>query len=124
MELIFNFSLESCSNQQDYFDSQGNYWKTVCSLRTVRSKQASKTACEALQMTLASVDDLGDGMGILLNRANTEFTGNKVWVGGEFNGQCSVLVPLVGDTYVRTWKPCSEENYAYCEFNCKNESKN
>lgn len=117
--IIFLF-IETCTNQKDYYDSKGNYWKTVCTLNTAQTKQSAKKACEAQNMILASADDSVDGVGILTNRANKEFTTDQfVWIGSEIMGECSVLHIASTSNYIRAWRPCESLYYAYCEFNCK-----
>lgn len=84
------------------------------------TREVAKSSCEAQGMSLASADDFVDGETILTYRAAMEYLNQKtIWIGGKANGQCSVVLPLSSDNYIRSWKPCNEPHYAYCEFNCK-----
>lgn len=109
---------ENCTNQQDYFDSDGHYWKTVCTITQNSTRKTIKSLCEAQQMTLASTDDFEGGEAILIHRFKNEFpSGGTVWIGGKFSKYCSAIVSLPGGAVIRQWRECDGLYAAYCEFN-------
>lgn len=111
-------SSENCFEQKDYFDSNGNYWKTICTIRTELTKDLAKKACEAQQMTLASVDDLPEGEAIVVYRMSKEYpNGGNMRIGGENGGLCSIITSLAPGNYIRTFSSCTEARFSYCEFN-------
>ena len=116
---IVIFLTEVCTEQKDYFDSNGVYLKSICTLRVEQSKQAAKAQCEAQLMSLASGDDFPDSESVLINRAGKEYpTGSRtIWINGVINGECSVLVDLTPGNYIRSKRSCSMLYHAYCEFN-------
>lgn len=110
---------ENCSNQKDYFDSRGNYLKTICLIKSFLTKESARKECEAQQMVLASGNDFGDSEALLINRASGEIKIGVVWIGGEANGLCSTIESLTSGNFIRSWKSCTNSFYAYCEFNGK-----
>lgn len=110
---------KNCTNQEDIFDSEGVYRKTICSLKYYFSKNEARSACESLQMQMASADNLEQGEAILAYRASKEYTTAVIWIGGEINGKCSVISSLSTGNFIRTWRTCSDSAkfHAFCEFN-------
>jgi hypothetical protein len=115
----FLFFLDpDCAAQEDYYDADNNYLKTVCTYRADVTRDAAAIKCNSMGMKLANPDDDPESLGVLIQRASFEYYGGGVlWVRGLENGKCSILKWISNYNYNRQYVSCSESHYAYCEFN-------
>jgi hypothetical protein len=110
-----------CERQEDYYDAAGNYIKTVCTYaKAALTKQAAAVKCDSFNMILADPENHRESFGVLITRANAEYSLNAaavLWVGGEQNGLCSVIKYKSDYNFEKKWVPCNSGFASYCEFN-------
>jgi hypothetical protein len=108
--------------QKDLYTSEGIYLKTVCYVSQSDTRDNGALTCSSFEMQLANPDDVPESLGALIaftNEAVPYTAGAAAWVGGDKNGQCSILSWVSASNFERQWIPCESNLGVICEFDSK-----
>jgi hypothetical protein len=109
-----------CNDEQDYYNTNGDYLKTVCTLFHSRSVSNAAYTCKTLRMKLATADGEEDAAALVYRASSgpsAKIVGRTFWISAKTNKQCTVLKNFADDNYVMNAASCYAfgcEHHAFC----------
>jgi hypothetical protein len=117
----FSYTDPACVRQDDYYDSDDVYVKTICTIEEKLNWQKSALRCGYIDAQIADAHNTPDAESILIARIAYEyrqiFDARSLWIGtSSSGGQCSVVTSASPSYFVENHL-CTDSAYSYCEFN-------